>query len=64
MTYKSYHSFYNEIAGFEPYDYQKKVADLLLSGKNVILSVPTGAGKTWASIMPFLFAKQNNRNDF
>ncbi len=64
MTYKSYHSFYNEIAGFEPYDYQKKVADLLLSGKNVILSVPTGAGKTWASIMPFLFAKQNNRNDY
>jgi CRISPR-associated endonuclease/helicase Cas3 len=46
-------------SNFEPYDYQIKVARLLLGGKNVILSVPTGAGKTWASIMPFLFALAN-----
>jgi len=44
--------------GFYPYDYQSKVAEHLLNGKNVILSVPTGAGKTWASIMPFLYAKE------
>lgn len=44
---------------FEPYDYQIKVAETLLSGKNVILSVPTGAGKTWASIIPFLMAREN-----
>ena len=37
---------------------------MLLSGKNVILSVPTGAGKTWASVMPFLFATQNQINSF
>ncbi|MDR1645416.1 MAG: hypothetical protein LBS05_06295 [Tannerellaceae bacterium] len=35
-----------------------KVKESLLGGKNVILSVPTGAGKTWASIIPFL----RNRN--
>jgi CRISPR-associated endonuclease/helicase Cas3 len=45
--------------GFEPYDYQIKVAKALLAGKNVILSVPTGAGKTWASIIPFLMAREN-----
>jgi CRISPR-associated endonuclease/helicase Cas3 len=45
-------------------NYQIKVAELLLSGKNVILSVPTGAGKTWASVMPFLYVKQNQRTDF
>lgn len=56
--------FYDEVLGFEPYIYQTKVAKLLLTGKNVILSVPTGAGKTWASVMPFLYAKQTGRIDF
>lgn len=59
-----YQDFYKNITDFEPYQYQIKVAELLLEGKNVILSVPTGAGKTWASIMPFLYAKQNNRTNF
>lgn len=54
----SYKEFYTSHLSFTPYSYQSKVAELLLSGKNVILSVPTGAGKTWASIMPFLYAKE------
>lgn len=33
--------------------------ETLLAGKNVILSVPTGAGKTWASVIPFLYAQNN-----
>ena len=56
--------FYKSITNFAPYQYQLKVAELLLSGKNVILSVPTGAGKTWASVMPFLYARQNEQTDF
>lgn len=64
MIDKNYQLFYKDIAGFAPYDYQIKVAELLLSGKNVILSVPTGAGKTGASVMPFLYAKQNEKTDF
>lgn len=60
----NYESFYKTITGFESYDYQRKVAELLLSGKNVILSVPTGAGKTWASIMPFLYSMQNKMKSF
>lgn len=55
----SYNDFYTSHLGFTPYSYQNKVAELLLSGKNVVLSVPTGSGKTWASIMPFLYAKKN-----
>ena len=58
----SYKDFYKSHLGFTPYSYQSKVAELLLSGKNVILSVPTGAGKTWASIMPFLYAKEKQIN--
>lgn len=51
-----YQAFSKNIIGFTPYTYQLKVAELLLSGKNVILSVPTGAGKTWAAILPYLYA--------
>ena len=54
-----YNDFYKSNLGFEPYDYQLKVMELLLSGKNIILSVPTGAGKTWAAVVPFLYAKSN-----
>lgn len=57
-------NFYKELLGFAPYKYQIKVAELLLSGKNVILSVPTGAGKTWASIIPFLLANKDKKTLF
>ena len=56
--------FSQSITGFTPYQYQLKVAELLLAGKNVILAVPTGAGKTWASIVPFLYARQNGNINF
>ncbi|MFT4756704.1 MAG: CRISPR-associated endonuclease/helicase Cas3 [Vicingaceae bacterium] len=56
--------FSKNITGFAPYEYQIKVLEHLLNGKNVILSVPTGAGKTWASILPFLFFKSLNSKDF
>ncbi len=39
------------------YPFQSHVADLLLSGKNVILQAPTGAGKTWAAELPFVEAR-------
>lgn len=58
---KGFNEFYTKITSHDrPFGYQKKVAETLLTGKNVILSVPTGAGKTWASIMPFLFARNQN----
>lgn len=44
------------ITGFSIYNFQKDMAVKILSGKNVIMQAPTGAGKTWTSIMPFLFA--------
>lgn len=56
--------FFKSIIGNSPYDYQLKVAEILLSGKNVILSVPTGAGKTWAAVIPFLFAQKNPNISF
>ncbi|HRO86215.1 MAG TPA: CRISPR-associated helicase Cas3' [Niabella sp.] len=51
--------FFKNKLGYFPYDYQVKVMEVLLLGKNIILSVPTGAGKTWASVIPFLYAMAN-----
>nr|WKN34411.1 CRISPR-associated helicase Cas3' [Tunicatimonas sp. TK19036] len=51
--------YYHQLTSFFPYKYQIEVANLLLGGKNVILTVPTGAGKTWASIVPFLYALEH-----
>ncbi|MFW6028816.1 MAG: CRISPR-associated helicase Cas3' [Halanaerobiales bacterium] len=43
---------------FKPFMYQKEVAQAILNGENIILQAPTGAGKTLASIMPFIIAKE------
>ena len=44
-----------------PYPFQRRVAELLLSGRNVILQAPTGAGKTMAAMLPFLDAIEHGR---
>lgn len=38
------------------YDYQRRVHDLIMSGRSIILQAPTGAGKTRAALYPFLRA--------
>lgn len=44
------------MSGRKPYPYQERVAELLLSGKSVVLQAPTGSGKTMAALLPFLHA--------
>ena len=44
--------------GFIPFEFQRKVAQHLLNGRNVILQAPTGAGKTKAALFPYLLAQQ------
>jgi CRISPR-associated endonuclease/helicase Cas3 len=50
-----YRKFFQGLTGRTPYDYQISVAAELCSGRNVVLRAPTGAGKTWAVLAPFLF---------
>lgn len=45
------------------YDYQKRVAGLVRDGRSIILQAPTGAGKTRASLWPFLQAWAAGRTD-
>ncbi|MBI1884775.1 MAG: CRISPR-associated helicase Cas3' [Chloroflexi bacterium] len=53
-----YRGFFRRQVGREPYSYQLQVADRILAGRNLILRAPTGAGKTWAVLAPFLFSRQ------
>ncbi|WP_281098773.1 CRISPR-associated helicase Cas3' [Halobacteroides halobius] len=48
--------------GFEPFKYQREVAEAILNGENVILQAPTGAGKTLASTMPYIIANEEGMN--
>jgi CRISPR-associated endonuclease/helicase Cas3 len=50
--------------GFKPYDYQLRVAQALLEGKNVILRAPTGSGKTEAALAPFIIARETQHPSF
>lgn len=49
-----YRISFNRLTQRDPFAYQVRVARLLVDHKNVLLRAPTGAGKTWAVIVPFL----------
>ncbi len=39
------------------YPYQQRVAAAVLAGTNLILRAPTGAGKTWAALLPYILGR-------
>lgn len=51
---ESYRQFFRNLTSFSPHDYQERVAELLFEQRNVLLRAPTGAGKTWSVLAPFL----------
>jgi CRISPR-associated endonuclease/helicase Cas3 len=57
----NYRAFFQRMTGYPPFDYQIKTARLLLAGKNIVLRAPTGAGKTWSVLAPFLFPEWRAR---
>jgi len=55
-------SYFRDVFGNEPFDFQIRVADNLLNGNSVILRAPTGAGKTAAATFPYLYARAKGVN--
>lgn len=53
----TYQLFFQKLTGHAPYPYQEKVQGFLASGKSIILRAPTGAGKTWSVVAPFLYSR-------
>lgn len=52
--------FFVSLTGNNPHPFQQRVSNKLLCGGNLFLCAPTGAGKTWAALLPFLWAKKQN----
>jgi len=50
---------FSTLFGRDSYPFQLSAAEQLLSGHNVVLQAPTGAGKTYGAIFPFLYAKMH-----
>ena len=57
------HAAFRQMFGVEKvYDFQMRVAQhLLYERKSVILQAPTGSGKTWTALFPFLHAWQTDQ---
>ncbi len=61
LSTRSFEEFFRGVTGHEPYAYQLRVAEQLFQGRNVVLRAPTGSGKTWSVIAPFLFSAWQKR---
>jgi len=57
----TYETFFRTLTGNLPYKFQQDLAVRLLTGRSLILRAPTGAGKTWAAVAPFLYSLLRER---
>ena len=56
----SYLCFFKELfkkeKKFSPYQFQQDCFDKFIQGNSILLKAPTGSGKTWGALAPFVFA--------
>lgn len=58
-----YSKFFENVTGFKPYPYQIRLFDYFIKGNDILLKAPTGCGKTWGAILPFVYAFMNKMNN-
>lgn len=56
-----YSDFFRTLTDRTPYDYQCRVADEVVAGRNVVVHAPTGCGKTYAVVLPYLYQHLRGR---
>lgn len=52
----NYETFFCALTGKVAHGFQVELAQKLLAGRSVVLRAPTGTGKTWATVAPFLYS--------
>ena len=60
LNHYAYEEFFRRFTGHLPFKYQTAVCQGISERKNIILRAPTGAGKTLAVLIPFLYAVHSN----
>ncbi|WP_017754499.1 CRISPR-associated helicase Cas3' [Calidifontibacillus oryziterrae] len=51
---------FKQLTGHNPYPFQLQAIQEILDNEKYIITASTGSGKTWMSIFPFIYAKENN----
>ena len=52
----NYFEFFRELTGHPPYRFQEGLGLRLLQGESLVFRAPTGSGKTWTTVAPFLYS--------
>lgn len=56
-----YETFFQHVTTQRPFHYQTRVAQLVTGHRNVLVRAPTGAGKTWTAVVPFLWDRWQHK---
>ncbi|MEM4258788.1 MAG: CRISPR-associated helicase Cas3' [Candidatus Thermoplasmatota archaeon] len=51
--------FFERITGYQPYDFQKECLESIVAGNSIVITAPTGSGKSEIALVPFILSKND-----